>query len=493
MENKIITFLILGLLGLGACSDFLKEESQSEVIPKTTNDFSELLLGTGYPDVNSPKFSFVSLMDDDCALFLTYITKEPDSQVETSAAITNFPIYSWQPYLSDYDGYDAEINISPSSTAYGQFYAKILGCNAVLDYIDEAVGPDNEKDRVKAEALAVRSLLYFQLVNIYGEPYNHDKEALGVPVRLTADLTEEHLKRQTVGYIYEEIIVKGLVEAARLMDPLPVIRKNYRVNQPAIHILLSRVYLYMEKYEECIAEVGKAIEQGAVLLDMVNALDQIASGRVYAPITYDNPEIEWLFGPSAVLDGYAYQPGTAPAFRALWDEANDRRFLANNFRSQTGSDGTPNNSVLMTKPRGNNSFGQSIRSAEAFLNRMEAYALSGEERLALSELNDFRKKRIMDYEEVQLSGQALLDEIRLERRKELCFEGHRWFDLRRQGMPEIKHAYKFEKGGEVYEFVLEQGDPMYTIPLPNSLLVQNPGLKQNSSREIDDRQGDVVR
>ena len=125
------------------------------------------------------------------------------------------------------------------------------------------------------------------------------------------------------------------------------------------------------------------------------------------------------------------------------------------------------------------------------MNRMEAYALSGEEGLALSELNDFRKTRIVGYSDVNLSGQALLDEIRLERRKELCFEGHRWFDLRRQGMPEIKHTYKAEKGGSVYEYVLKQGDPMYTIPFPNSVMLQNRSLVQNPSREMSARQGEI--
>ena len=245
MKNKIfILGAITGMLTLGACGNFLEEESQSEVIPKTTSDFSELLLGTGYPDDAEPNFSFISLMDDDCAHFLTYAsTSDPEGTVGTSNAITQFPIYSWQPTLADYDGYDSEINVTASSTTYAQFYSKILGCNAVLDYIDDAIGTQEDRDRVKAEALAVRALMYFQLVNIYGEPYNHNKEALGVPVRLVSDLTEKHIERSTVGYIYEEVILKDLLEAARLLDPLPIMRKNYRVNQPAIHILLSRVYL----------------------------------------------------------------------------------------------------------------------------------------------------------------------------------------------------------------------------------------------------------
>ena len=43
MKNKIfILGAITGMLTLGACGNFLEEESQSEVIPKTTSDFSEL-------------------------------------------------------------------------------------------------------------------------------------------------------------------------------------------------------------------------------------------------------------------------------------------------------------------------------------------------------------------------------------------------------------------------------------------------------------------
>ena len=202
MKNKIfILGAIMGSFMLGSCGDFLEEESQSEVIPKTTADFSELLLGTGYPDESAPKFSFLSLMED-------------EGTVETANAITPVPIYSWQPTLADYDGYDSEINETASSTTYAQFYSKILGCNAVLDYIDEAIGTQDDRDRVKAEALAVRALLYFQLVNIYGEPYNHNKDALGVPVRLISDLTEKNIERSTVGYIYEEVILKDLLEAA---------------------------------------------------------------------------------------------------------------------------------------------------------------------------------------------------------------------------------------------------------------------------------------
>ncbi|MFR5659066.1 MAG: hypothetical protein ACLUDU_14315 [Butyricimonas faecihominis] len=62
------------------------------------------------------------------------------------------------------------------------------------------------------------------------------------------------------------------------------------------------------------------------------------------------------------------------------------------YALKTASD---DNSVYLKKPMSSSELGQSVRSAEAFLNRMEAYALSGEDGLALAELNAFRKTRLI--------------------------------------------------------------------------------------------------
>ena len=64
----------------------------------------------------------------------------------------------------------------------------------------------------------------------------------------------------------------------------------------------------------------------------------------------------------------------------------------------------------------------------------------------------------------------LLQEIYDERTRELAFEGHRWFDLRRTTRPRLEKTYS----GTTY--VLEENDSRYTIRIPSEAIEANPGL-----------------
>ena len=69
-----------------------------------------------------------------------------------------------------------------------------------------------------------------------------------------------------------------------------------------------------------------------------------------------------------------------------------------------------------------------------------------------------------------MSQAALINEILEERARELIFEGHRWFDLRRTTRPRIQK----ELSGSTY--VLEQDDARYTLRIPQEAIDANPGL-----------------
>jgi len=80
-----------------------------------------------------------------------------------------------------------------------------------------------------------------------------------------------------------------------------------------------------------------------------------------------------------------------------------------------------------------------LRISEMYLNRAEAYALSGQEALAVADLNMIRTNRGLTAS-AGLTGTALMNEIYLQRRLELAFEGHRFLDLKRRGQDIFKPA-----------------------------------------------------
>ena len=128
-----------------------------------------------------------------------------------------------------------------------------------------------------------------------------------------------------------------------------------------------------------------------------------------------------------------------------------------------------------------------MRVAEAYLNRAEAnihlFMKNGKDEnrvSALKDLNYLRAHRFKQpYNDVSITdGQELLDFCLEERRKELAFEEHRWFDLRRCGMPELVHEITFTQG-QVQEVRLEEGSNRYVLPIPKKVLDKNPALIQN--------------
>ena len=94
-----------------------------------------------------------------------------------------------------------------------------------------------------------------------------------------------------------------------------------------------------------------------------------------------------------------------------------------------------------------------------------------------------RSKRISGSSETDIDQRTpdmLVRSVRDERRRELCFEDHRWFDLRRQGMPAIAHEWKGDNSdATVTRYTLKQNDPMYTLQIPKEVMLKNSLLEQN--------------
>lgn len=462
--KKLIQYicLLVVLFHASGCKKFLEQKSNEEVIPKTAQDLRELLLGNGYP---TETFHFLIYMDDDLQF------DNSSSQVGRPDALARFPVYTWQPTI--YDNINKSLSgLSGNEMAYPALYARIMGCNAVLDYVSEVKGTNEELARIKAEALALRALHYYYLVNLYGSPYNKDKSSAGVPLKLSSGLSEKSIARSTVEEVYVQI-VKDLNQAVSLFKDISITKNDFRINLPATYILLSRVYLYMGEWDRSIEAATLAIEKGGPLTNLNTKT------APYYILDYQSSEMAWNFGDQ---DSY-FPPIFRPAVNllSLYDTEDARlKIFFNADKSLPAK-----YSGLFSISR----FGKGIRTAEAYLNRAEAQAEkaiggnSSSAQAALADLNLLRSNRVSGYTGVIIGDATTLRaEIRKERRKELCFEDHRWFDLRRYGMPELTHTYKATPASSIVSFTLKENDPFYTLPIPDLVFNNNPLLTQNPSR-----------
>ena len=95
---------------------------------------------------------------------------------------------------------------------------------------------------------------------------------------------------------------------------------------------------------------------------------------------------------------------------------------------------------------------------------------------------------------INLTGEDLVKFIRAERRRDLCFMGQRWFDLKRYAVhpkypqkTRIEHPYYTWTGSSAIlekTYVLEEypGDGGWLMPFPSSALISNEGALKNNVR-----------
>lgn len=513
MKKIAYILLIVGTL-FCSCGDFLEPKSQSEFMPSDVDALSAMLLGEGYPPAGGNVRNLTAplrLLEDDIT------TAPPVAGLQGGmyppyifdSYKKSFGLFTWQ---SNYDYLTASTNELQGVNLYENYYKYLSATNLVFDYIDRVSGSQHDKNRLMAEAYTLRAYFYFQLANIYGAPYAKDKKALAVPLKLTGYISIEPLSRNTVEEVYEQIL-SDLHKAEELFESTHErFTANFRVNIWVTRQLLSRVYLYMEEWDKAAEYAKKVIEntEGIRLIDLKsNPASPSSSYQKFVYCSYANPEVMWIFNNTGDINSFISNfanivfPGipngiTLPAFVA--SESLINSFESNDLRKKeyittynAGLIGQFN--MTFSKVAINldglapvsslTNYSQAFRIAEAYLNYAEAEAwklktgMGGKAENVQDALNTLRSSRFINYQALSITdADQLINITREERRRELCFEAHRWFDLRRYGMPEIKHVWIDETGVKTY--TLTEGDRSYTLAIPypvveaNKLIIQNP-------------------
>ena len=156
-------------------------------------------------------------------------------------------------------------NHSATSNSYSGFWSQIyniiLQANNLLvniAKIEEAGNGTAALENFKGQALTARALMYFDLVRLYGLPYNMDKTSYGVPLVLEPLDASAQPTRASVEEVYNQIM-KDLTDAAPLLSTGA---KDGYLNYYANLAIQARVNLFMGNYADALDAAEEIIEDG---------------------------------------------------------------------------------------------------------------------------------------------------------------------------------------------------------------------------------------
>ncbi|HVS95212.1 MAG TPA: RagB/SusD family nutrient uptake outer membrane protein [Puia sp.] len=358
-------------------------------------------------------------------------------------------------------------------------YIGIQECNQIIDA--NVTGAD----AIKAQAYALRGLLYFKLVNTYARPYTDNPNGMGVPLILHYQPSLLP-KRDSISKVYAQIVSDLKIA----FQNGPAYSNSGLISKYAAEALLARTYLYM----------GDNTDAKTAAVDVINnsgftlAPNAGAYAAFWANPARKSDKVEVLYEVDADAvnnngtDGIdaMYMGGYTDIYASqdlvsLYSATDVRNAVLVPGTTKSGAPATlvgkyPNyTSTDKDNPK-------VIRLAEVYLIAAEA-SLPGNEADARKYLNELMAVRDPAFPGYASTGAQLLTDIITERRKELAFEGDRYYDLNRLKMDIVRPA--INPGSINGPLTIPYSDYRRVYPIPlnevqanaNIASEQNPGYQ----------------
>lgn len=373
-------------------------------------------------------------------------------------------------------------NANATTNIYADGYSAIRRANAIIENVKN-LPAGFAADNALGEALAIRAMVHLDMVRYFGKAYTQASDAdLGIPyVIQTADASPP---RESVKSNYDKIVA-DLNNAEKTIGLTSGVG---RLNKTAVQGLLARVYLFRGEWQNCVDAATRCLTASPSVGSITNFpaiwKDASTDGVLFKVNIIDKDNVQ-----VGVNYSQTSGSGTRPEFVVDYDfftkyQDTDVRktayFITNTFSKVSYNNiykhfgrAAGNANVVDVK---------ALRTAEVLLSRAEAYARLNKNVEALVDLNTLRKSRYSNFVVGIETGDALLTAILLERRLELAFEGHRFFDLKRLGLGVIRSSFGDKSDGTGINNVtktLPAGDIHFQLPLPQSEINANPNIVQN--------------
>lgn len=356
---------------------------------------------------------------------------------------------------------------SEASRTWIRAYQTINIVNNIIASVD-VFEDEATKNRVLGEALFIRGIVYFELVQLYGQPWSAGNTASNLAVPLVLEPTEaiteaDNVSRSTVAEVYSQLI-DDLTRAKTLLPEA----NGTRANTYVASAFLARVYLQQadaannadEAFDKAGAEADRVIESGKYTLtpEYTEAFNNSANISEYVFAIQQNQQSNAGSANDGLATFYANFEGVGRGEVDISPNYVNNLYPQNDERLEvfyTDEDGVLRNGKYLD-PFANIAV---IRIAEMYLIRAEAAFRNGNLVQALSDINTIRAR-------ADLAPLAIvtLNDILQERRRELAFEGLALYDVKRLRNSVGNNAYNA---------------PKLILPIPQRETDVNPNLEQN--------------
>ena len=459
-----------------SCSDFLTEEPKQE-------QSNELTFAT-FDGVNKAAAAMYGMFQSD-AWYDGEFTLMSELRCGNAKNPTSVP--GSGRYRSDTQWIYSDHITSP---LWSYAYYTIARANNVINNLDDKVGKDatqQQVNNVKAEALFIRALCYFDLVITYCQPYNYnatEDDKMGVPLVLVTENGKP--ARDSKENVYNQIVADLLQAESIMADDYVrsgVTDKAATPTKPAIQALLSRVYLYMNKWQEAANYATKVINNKKYELAPADAYAAMFSaatapegGEIIFEV-YGSDKNEywdnsgWAHLPYMTTTDDQGSHGDVCATKDLYDLYSEGDVRKSMFK-QHGNDYFP--TKYSGKPKDSDPKYTNVpilRLSEMYLNRAEAI-INGASIQGVTAESDLRK--IATVRGASQTAAATKQGVFDERRRELAFEGHITADYARCNKSMTRKDFDDSKNKDV-----AFPSYMWALPIPNRERTANPNVAQN--------------
>ncbi|EHQ43249.1 RagB/SusD family nutrient uptake outer membrane protein [Myroides odoratus] len=443
--------LLLALVFLTSCDRMLdldpKENVDSDQIYKSVRYFEYGVVGV-YNNLHLENSTLLgSIMADECKL------SSENTGVDGYAVHLNRWTYSS----------DDEI----LHETWKDYYHALYKINTLLENKDR-VPQESEEDKeamaiLEGELKGLRAMVHFELHRIFGDSDAKKGHALTIPYVTNTDLFQKPGKTPLADFY--TLVWKDLQAAE---EHLTNTHAPTRFSLDATYALAARVALYQKEYPQAITYATKIMTQYTLATkEQYTALWRAnQTAEVIFKLARNNeddlrPNTLWynfntgkslFYGSTKLIQSYAEED---VRFSLFFGEEQ-----ANQIAKYSGEGNENRISDLPV-----------FRLAEVYLIRAEAYFRTGATALGIRDIQALLEARTG--EEITITE---LDEsvILTERFKELAFEGHRYFDLKRLGQPLERNTEDLAAATDSKQQLF--GSPLYQLPIPLKEVQSNPNL-----------------